>query len=160
MNFQRIASALAKKGAIGRFGVDFIIVPQDFDDYEIYALEINLRQGGTTHPFETLRLLTNGDYSEENGIFLDDRDVEKYYVASDNVQSDAYCGLLPSDLMTIIGNHDLMFDEETHEGVVFHLMGALSQFGKVGMTCIGNSIEDAQEIYDKVVQILDDETKT
>lgn len=149
---------MAKKGAIGRFGVDFIVVPQDFDDFDIYALEINLRQGGTTHPYETMRLLTNGSYSEEKGIFIDDRHVEKYYVASDNVKKENYCGLLPSDLMTIIGNHDLMFHQETHVGVVFHLMGALSQFGKVGMTCVGNTLEDAQELYDKVVNILDEET--
>jgi len=157
---KRVANSLAAKGARGRFGIDFIVVPLEFDEFEIFALEINLRQGGTTHPFETLHLLTNGEYSEKTGLYVSDRGEEKYYVASDNLKKDSYFGLLPSDLMMIIGKYDLMFDEETHLGVVFHLMGALSQFGKVGVTCIGNSIEEAQGMFDKITQILDAETQS
>ena len=153
-----MANSLAQKGARGRFGIDFIVVPLEFEEYDIFALEINLRQGGTTHPYETLHLLTKGTYSSKTGLYVSERGEEKYYVASDNLCKDSYRGLLPSDLMMIIGKHQLLFDEETHQGVVFHLMGALSQFGKIGVTCIGNSLKDAQELYDKIVQVLDDET--
>jgi len=38
---------------------------------------------------------------------------------------------------------------------VFHLMGALSEFGKLGLTSIGNSQAEAQEIYDRVEAALD-----
>ena len=147
---------MAKKGAKGRFGVDFIAVPGA--KWEIYALEINLRQGGTTHPYETLHYLTTGTYSAEDGIYTSSRGEEKYYIASDNICKPAYKGLLPSDLMTIIGNHSLLFEDDTHTGVVFHLMGALSQYGKVGATCIGNSYEEAQQLYDNVISVLDRET--
>lgn len=48
-------------------------LPKDERDaatgYELYALEINLRQGGTTHPIMTLRLLTGGVYEAETGRF-------------------------------------------------------------------------------------------
>ena len=37
-------------------------------------------------------------------------------------------------------------------------MGALSEFGKLGLTSIGNSLEEAQEIYDRVVAVLDEAT--
>jgi len=157
-----VAKFLASKGARGRFGVDFIASPQkpwDFSNWNVYALEINLRQGGTTHPFETLHSLTNGMYCQESGVFRCDRGEEKFYIASDNISKSAYCGLLPSDLMTIIGNYDLLFDHETYTGAVFHLMGALSQYGKVGVTCIANSYEGAEDIYARVVSILDDETQ-
>ena len=43
--------ALAEKGAMGRFAVDFISVQQPAGDWKHYAIEINLRRGGTTHPF-------------------------------------------------------------------------------------------------------------
>ena len=59
----QVAKSLSEKGARGRFGVDFIAAPEkpwDFENWDIYALEINLRQGGTTHPFETMHLLTQG----------------------------------------------------------------------------------------------------
>ena len=34
-----------------------------------YAIEINLRKGGTTHPFLTLQFLTDGRYDAETGLF-------------------------------------------------------------------------------------------
>ena len=44
-------------------------------------------------------------------------------------------------------------------GNVFHLMGALSEFGKLGVTSIGDSREEAQAIYDRVERVLDQETQ-
>jgi hypothetical protein len=38
-------------------------------------------------------------------------------------------------------------------------MGALSEFGKLGLTSIGDSPEQAQEIYAQVEEVLDRETK-
>ena len=35
-----------------------------------YAIEINLRKGGTTHPFLTLQFLTDGRYDPATGLFL------------------------------------------------------------------------------------------
>jgi PGM1 C-terminal domain len=66
---------------------------------------------------------------------------------------------LPSDLMDIIAYHRLHFDSSTQTGTVFHLIGSLSEYGKVGLTSIGNSLEEAQAIYDRVVQVLDQETE-
>ncbi|HEY9857900.1 MAG TPA: peptide ligase PGM1-related protein, partial [Candidatus Obscuribacterales bacterium] len=47
----------------------------------------------------------------------------------------------------------------TETGTVFHLMGALSEFGKVGVTSIGNSLQQAEDIYNRVVKVLDEETQ-
>jgi hypothetical protein len=38
-------------------------------------------------------------------------------------------------------------------------MGCLSQFGKLGLTSIGDSPQQAEDIYNKVVKVLDDETR-
>jgi hypothetical protein len=38
-------------------------------------------------------------------------------------------------------------------------MGALSEFGKLGLTCIGNSLEEAETIYQRVTDVLDKETE-
>lgn len=156
----KIGKILAAKGAMERYGVDFVAVRQrDRDpEWEIYAIEINLRKGGTTHPFMTLKLLTNGEYQAKNGLFYS-QDKEKYYVASDNLQKVNYQGLLPGDLMDIITRHRLHFDSSTKTGTVFHLMGALSEFGKLGLTSIGNSFEEAEAIYNQVETVLDAETK-
>jgi hypothetical protein len=61
--------------------------------------------------------------------------------------------------MDIIAKHRLHFDSSSKTGTVFHLMGALSEFGKLGLTCIGNSSEEAAAIYQRVEQVLDWETE-
>ncbi|WP_204104712.1 MULTISPECIES: peptide ligase PGM1-related protein [Spirulina sp. CCY15215] len=157
----KIGKVLAAKGAMERYGVDFVAVRQrDRDpEWQIYAIEINLRKGGTTHPFMALKLLTNGEYRTKTGLFHS-QDREKYYVASDNLQKSSYRGLLPGDLMDIITRHRLHFDSSTKTGTVFHLMGALSEFGKLGLTSIGNSFEEAEAIYNQVETVLDTETQT
>ena len=79
-------------------------------------------------------------------------------MASDNLQKEQYCALLPHDLMDIIAKEHLHFDTSTKTGTVFHLMGALSEFGKLGLTSIGNSWEEAEAIYAQVEKVLDRET--
>jgi hypothetical protein len=156
----KVGKALAEKGAIERYGVDFMAVrqPDHPEIWDIQAVEINLRKGGTTHPFMTLKLLTNGYYDYATGLFYTQHDKEKYYIASDNLQKPNYQGLLPHDLMAIIAKHRLHFNSSTETGTVFHLMGALSEFGKLGLTCIGNSWTEAEELYRQMESILDLET--
>jgi hypothetical protein len=152
----KIGKCLAEKGAMERYGVDFIAVKKG-EAWELQAIEINLRKGGTTHPFMTLKLLTNGTYDYATGLFR--QKSSKYYIASDNLQKQSYQGLLPRDLMDIIAKHRLHFDSSTGTGTVFHLMGALSEFGKLGLTSIGNSWQEAEAIYRQVERVLDSETE-
>ncbi len=159
----RVGRKLAEKGAIERFGVDFVAVRREYEGgqatWDMQAIEINLRKGGTTHPFMTLKFLTNGRYDTTSGMFYSQQGRGKYYIATDNLQKSQYHGLLPNDLMDIIAQHRLHFDTSTETGMVFHLMGCLSEFGKVGVTSIGNSPQQAEEIYRKLVRALDEETK-
>lgn len=154
----KIGRNLAKKGALERYGVDFIAVDQGNGTWDIQVIEINLRKGGTTHPFMTLKLLTNGRYDLSTGLFYSQQGRAKYYIATDNLQKEHYQGLLPNDFMDIIAHHKLHFDTGTETGTVFHLMGCLSQFGKLGLTSIGDSPQQAQDIYNKVLKVLDEET--
>lgn len=156
---RRVGANLAAKGCLERFGVDFLAVPRGAELWDLQAIEINLRKGGTTHPFATLRYLTNGTYDLQDGLFRSRSGQPKYYLASDNLKGDRYRGLLPNDLMDIIAHHRLHFDTSTETGTVFHLMGSLSEFGKLGLTSIGDSPEEAQIVYDRVVSALDAETE-
>mgnify|MGYP001040311600 CR=1 FL=1 len=158
---RRVGQCLSEKGALERYSVDFIATPKldAPDQWDLQAIEINLRKGGTTHPFMTLKLLTNGHYDNSTGLFHDFEGNPKYYIASDNLHKPAYRGLLPSDLMDIIAHHRLHFNSATETGTAFHLMGCLSEFGKVGLTSIGNSPEHAQAIHNQVINVLDEETK-
>nr|WP_041757548.1 peptide ligase PGM1-related protein [Bradyrhizobium sp. ORS 278] len=149
-----VAEALAAKGVIGRLGVDFISV-RDGPDWRHVAIEINLRKGGTTHPFLMLQFLTDGRYDPGSGEFVTPAGQPRCYYASDNLEGDAYRGLRPDDLVDIAVVNGLHFHAATGEGVAFHLIGALSEFGKLGVVCIGRTHERAAELYRRTVEILD-----
>jgi hypothetical protein len=154
---KKIAESLMEKGALGRFAIDFLSVKQDDGKWKHYAIEINLRKGGTTHPFLMLQFLTNGSYNGDTGKFITASGSERFYFASDNVTSEKYKGLTPHDLIDIAMYHSLMYDGAAQEGIMFHLVGALSEFGKLGLVCIGSSAQRAKGLYDKALQVLDHE---
>jgi hypothetical protein len=154
----KVGRLLAGKGIIGRFSVDFLATRNEpAEPWTLSAIEINLRMGGTTHPMLALRFLTGGDLDRATGLFraIDGR--PKYYRASDNVQSDRYRGLLPEDLIEIITTHRLDFNHRTGTGVLFHMIGAVSQFGKFGMTAVGNDREEAERLFARAIDVLDRE---
>ncbi len=155
----KVAKSLADKGALGRFSVDFLSVrdPAGPGGWRHYAIEINLRKGGTTHPFLMLQSLTDGSYCTQTGHFRTPGGEPRFYYASDNLESDLYRGLLPFDLIDIAAMNRLHFHGTNQEGVAFHLMGALSEFGKLGVVCIGDSYDRARAYYDETVAILDAE---
>ena len=149
-----VAENLKGKGVLGRFAIDFISVKEN-SEWKHYAIEINLRKGGTTHPYIMLEFLTDGIYDAEKGIYLTATGQPRYYFSSDNLKSEKYIGTTPHDLIDIAMLHDLHYDGALQEGVMFHLIGALSQFGKLGVVCVGSSRERVKMYYDQTVQILD-----
>ncbi|HMW27270.1 MAG TPA: peptide ligase PGM1-related protein, partial [Ferruginibacter sp.] len=154
---RKIADELRNEGVLGRFSIDFISVKKD-EAWKHYAIEINLRKGGTTHPFLMLQFLTNGHYDETTGLFETPARQPRYYFASDNLQRDSYKGLSPQDLIDIAMFHGLHFDGAAQKGVMFHMIGALSQFGKMGVVCIGETPEEAYSYYTRTFEVLDAET--
>ena len=155
----KVGRRLAKEGVIGRFALDFVVVRAKNGKWEPYAIEINLRKGGTTHPFLTLQFLTDGTYNPETGIFTAPNGQQKFFVASDHVESQRYRTLTPDDLFDIVVRHNLHFDQTRQTGVVFHMMSALGELGRTGLTAVGNSHEDAKATYNRAVAVLDKETR-
>lgn len=152
-----VSEELKSYGVIGRFGVDFISV-RDNDGWKHYAIEINLRKGGTTHPYLMLQFLTDGNYNAEEGVYTTANGQRRFYVCSDNVQCEHYKGLTPHDLIEIAICNGLMYDGSSQEGVMFHLISTLSEFGKLGLVCIGATPERAEEFYKRTIDVLDRET--
>ena len=155
----KVGKRLAKEGVIGRFALDFVVVRAKNGTWEPYAIEINLRKGGTTHPFLTLQFLTDGTYDTETGIFTAPNGQRKFFVASDHVESPRYRTLTPDDLFDIVVRHHLHFGQFRQTGVVFHMMSALGELGRTGLTAVGNSHEDAKALYDRAIAVLDEETR-
>src|SRR4030095_2543728 len=75
---KKIADELQRRGVLGRFAVDFLSVKQP-TGWKHYAIEINLRKGGTTHPFIMLQFLTYGVYNAEEGMYYTATGQPRYY---------------------------------------------------------------------------------
>ena len=147
---------MRKRGVLGRFAVDFVSVPTE-NGWDHYAIEVNLRKGGTTHPFLMLQFLTDGRYDESDGVFRTLAGEPRAYFASDNLKNECYKGLTPTDLIDSAVRRRLHFHGATQQGVVFHLIGALSEFGKLGVVAVGETDAKAKELYDMTVQALEAE---
>ena len=153
----KVGARLAREGVLGRFAIDFVTVRQPGGEWDPYAIELNLRKGGTTHPFLTLQFLTDGSYDPAAAVFTAPSGQAKYFVASDHVSSPLYRSLTPDDLFEIAALHGLHFDQSRQTGVVFHMLSALGEHGFCGLTAVGNSPDEADALYRSTLAVLDAE---
>lgn len=116
-------------------------------------------KGRTTHPYLTLQLLTDGAYDAEAGLFRSATGRVCYYVASDNLCNQAYAALTPDLVIAATERAGLRFDLATESGVVFHMLGALSEFGKLGAVCIAPTRMGAQALFAELVAMLEREAE-
>lgn len=126
----------------------------DNGSWTAYAIELNLRKGGTTHPFLTLQFLTDGYYDGEQGVFRTPNGSAKYLVATDHLEDDRLKGLAVADLFDIVASHGLHFDQARRTGLVFHMISCLTECGRVGLTAVGDDPEDARRIYEEAQSTL------
>jgi hypothetical protein len=154
-----IGRHLAKLGTLGRFAVDFVVVQDESGAWTPYAIELNLRKGGTTHPFLTLQFLTDGSYDGARGVFLTPTGSSKFLVATDHLEDERLRALTVTDLFDIVVNRGLHFDQSRRTGVVFHMLSCLTESGRVGLTAVGDSPEHAQQIYDEAQSVLLEEAE-
>jgi hypothetical protein len=154
-----LGARLAKEGVLGRFALDFVVVKDTAGAWTPYAIELNLRKGGTTHPFLTLQFLTDGRYEPSTGLFLTPAGREKHLVATDHLESPLLRGLSLDDLFDIVARHGLHFDQARQSGVVFHMISCITEHGRVGLTAVGDTPAQADQMYRRAERILLDEAR-
>ena len=149
-----VGRRLADEGVLGRVAVDFTAV-RVADGWSLAAIEINLRKGGTTHPFATMRLLTGGRYDPATATFTAGDGQARYYVATDNLLDPAWQQLKPEAVRQAISDAGLGFDLDRKTGVVPHMLSCLPIDGRFGLTAIGSSPAHADELYEAVRPAVD-----
>jgi hypothetical protein len=156
----KVGQRLAKEGVIGRFAIDFVTVQSAEGRWQNYAIEINLRKGGTTAPFLSLQYLTNGRYDPEQGIFRTTRGDPKFYVASDHIESPDYRVFTPGILFDIVSRHRLHFDHTCQSGIILHMLNNVGGAGQFGATAVADSHEEADALYQGFLSIIKQEAMT
>ena len=152
-----VGRLLAARGVLGRFAVDFVVARSAGGPWRSYAIELNLRKGGTTHPFLTLQFLTDGTFHADSGVFVTPSGTPKHFVASDHVEADALRVFTPEDLFDVAMVRRLHFDQTRLTGTVFHMMSALPELGQVGVTAVGDDPDDAEQRFREAERILVEE---
>lgn len=150
---EAVGARLAELGVLGRFAIDFVVVRQG-DTWSPYAIEVNLRRGGTTHPFLTLQFLTDGRYQPDVALFATPGGREKHLVATDHLEDESLRGLRVSDLFDVIARTGLHFDPATQTGVVLHMISSVTEAGRIGLTAIGDSRRAAHDRYERAERTL------
>jgi hypothetical protein len=154
----QIGQALANKGVTSRVSVDFLVCRGAEGALRLRPVEIDFRAGSTTHSMLALRFLTGGRIDGETGLFLSPLGRSKFYRATESLCSPAYRGLVPEDLIEILTLNHLDYDQGSETGCLFQMMGGISQFGRVGLVAIGNSRADAEQVYQRTVDVLEKES--
>jgi hypothetical protein len=143
-----VGERLAQRGARGRYSVDFAAAQSPSGRWNVVALEINLRKGGTTHPFSALRNLVPGAYSTQAGRWIAEDGTHRFYSATDNLIDKRWLGLPPKSAIDAVRAAGLQFDHRTGAGVVLHMLSGLAIDGRFGVIAIGRSTEEAAELYE------------
>jgi hypothetical protein len=142
----KVGEVLAERGVVGRFAIDFVVSRSD-GQWTSDAIEINLRRGGTTHPFLTLQFLTDGRYDAENSRFLTPTGDERHLVATDHFSDPSLMGLRIADLFDLVAVSGMHFDHARERGVVLHMMSGITELGALGMTAVGATADEASERF-------------
>lgn len=145
----RVAEVLAAEGVIGTFGIDFLVTPAG----DVFLSEINLRMGGTSHPYWMARLAGGADYDPATGeLVANGRAL--CYTATDNLKIPRLIGQAPAEVIAAVDEAGLAFDPSSGTGVTLHLLGAVGGHAKLGATCIAATPDAADELYDRLVSTL------
>jgi hypothetical protein len=134
---RRVGVELARVGVIGRCAIDFVVARDQRGRWRAYAIELNLRKGGTTHPFLVASMLSGGDCA--------------HYLASDHLPVH---GLSGGDAIAMLAEHGLSFDPSRRAGVVLHMLGAASTLGLIGVTALAPTAAEAHALYDRTAALL------
>lgn len=149
---RRIGSVLADRGVVGMLAVDFLV---SLPENRIYFGEINLRLGGTTHPFGMSRYATESELDQATGLLMS-RLGPRYYVASDNVEDEMLIGKSPATVLKALHESGLMFDPGRLTGVTLHQMGSLCESGKLGICAIAASPDHAKTVFRQTLSAFGD----
>jgi hypothetical protein len=145
---EAVGRELASRGAVGRIGIDFAVACETAGQCEVYALEINLRSGGTTHPYTVLSNLAPGTYDTEAGQWITTDGSPRSYCATDNMVDPAWIGLPPAAVIQAVATAGLEFDHTSETGVVLHMLSCLAIDGRFGLTAIGRTPHHAKRLFE------------
>ena len=101
--------------------------------------------------------IARGRYDEAAGTWVCARDGSaRCYRSTDNLVDPARVGWPPERVIDLLGQAGLLFAPTPGTGVVLHMLECLAVDGRVGLTAIGRTVSEAQQLYDDAASALTD----
>jgi len=145
----RVGEALARRGVVGRVGIDFVVTARADGAWSASAVDVNLRKGGTSHPLWALSHLVPGRYEPEPGRWVCDRDAgARAYSCTDNLLDPGWLGADEAQAIAAVRAAGLAFDHATGTGVVLHMLNGLWFDGRIGVTAIAADATAADRLLE------------
>jgi hypothetical protein len=151
---QRVGQLLAGHQVMGMVSIDFAAARDRGQPWRLYALEVNLRRGGTTPPIVVLSSLLPGRYDAYGRWRLPDGSA-RYYCATDHLGDPRWTGLPPGRVIDGVRSAGLEFDRRTGTGLVLHMLSGIAIDGRFGMTAVGGSAQEAKHLFAAVRPAVD-----
>ena len=151
---QRAGRLLAGRQVRGMVSIDFVAARDRGQPWRLYALEVNLRRGGTTAPIVVLSSLLPGSYDTYGRWRLPDGSA-RYYCATDHLGDPRWTGLPPGQVIDGLRCAGLEFDRRTGTGVVLHMLSGIAIDGRFGLTAVGGSAREARHLFATVRPVVD-----
>ena len=80
-------------------------------------------------------------------------------MATDHLDSDLLRALSIDDLFDVAVRNRMHFDQARQTGIVFHMISALSENGRIGLTAVGDTPEQADATYRRAERTLVEEAE-
>ncbi len=150
-----VGRLLADAGAVGWLAVDFV-ARREGGRAHLVAVDLNLRKGGTTHSYDALQHLVPGTYDPQSAQWISGEDGSpRSYRSSDAVGRPEWLGMSPTRAIDALAACGLSFDHLVGTGVVLHMFPGLDRDGTLGVTAIGRSAAEAEQLFRAVPAALD-----
>ncbi|MBK7842655.1 MAG: hypothetical protein IPJ71_03010 [Bdellovibrionales bacterium] len=155
----KYAETLARYGVVGRIGLDFFEVEKN-EEIDFIFGEANIREGGTTHPWETVARFLRASYDANRRALISSVTGQPvFYKMTDNfVDRESFQNLSLLELWAEFKKDSEYPSMEANRvmgtGVKFHMMSALPEFGKIGFTAFARSKQEAADLFEKAKRVL------
>ncbi len=152
---KKVGDWMVKKGMVGHFSIDFVTVKSvESEIPKIFPIEINLRKGGTTHPFRIAYYLTKSKYNKRDGILYCGK-TPIYYMARDVIESEKYKVFSSAELIKTVDKSKISFNKNTKKGVLIYMPGMISEYGRFGALAVGHTKEEAESYFKRMIKAVD-----
>lgn len=149
---ERLGRHLAERGCRGPVLLD-LLAKREQSHWRLWAIEINLRKGGTTHPFQLAATATGARFDRTSGQLLCPDGNAVFYEASDELHQPPWRGLLPEQLIDGLVQRGLYFNSASRRGCIPMRLGSLSEHGLLGVTSVGHSRRDAALLMQQLLDV-------